>query len=335
MVAALVAGFLLLVSGCERRPSNAELDRWLRQARAADDAERARFGNGDESATWTLTITGRVPHPVVLPFREVDRLATTEYSARPSVESDHPELARFRGARLSDLLARGGAPHDLGEVTVVANDGFRATFSASDVQRFPVMLSVTWDGTPIARSRGGPLFTTLPNEAHPEIAETYSYSWWVFYATHLVADTEPATLRVGERTFDAAALAALPQAEVRVRHGFRVGWPAGELRMTGPRVRDVLAAAGVTLGAQDRVRVRVMAPVPDAADHAVRLDAARIAGSDLLLGLRMGDESAPIPGRLGGPIVLVFPPGVDAPSSESEWPTYVRALEVEPGGGAP
>ncbi len=322
---------LFVSAGCSRGPRDAQLDGWLNDARAADAREQRRFGTGDESATWTLTITGRVPHSVVLPFREVDRLATTEYAARPSVESDHPELARFRGATLRALLERAAAPTGVGEVTVVANDGFRATFAASDLQEFPVMLSVAWDGAPISRSRGGPLFTTLPNEAHPRVAELYTYSWWVFYVTHLVVDTDAVALRVGERVFDAAALGALPQTELRVRHGFRVGWTAGELRMVGVRVRDVLAAADVSLGAFDRVRVRVMAPVPDATDHAVRLDPQAIATTDVMLALAMGDDTAPIPARLGGPIVLVLAPGDTAPSSESEWPTFVRELEIERG----
>lgn len=328
----MLVGLATVVAvACDRGVAEATLDRELREAQAAEREERSRHGDGDESATWTLTITGRVPATVVLPYREVERLATTEYLAKPSVERADPPPARFRGARLSELLARGEAATDLSEVTLVANDGFRATFAAADVLAYPVMLSVLWDGARIPRSRGGPLFTTLPNHTSPAIAERYTYSWWVFYVTHLVADTAPVSLRVGTRTFDAAALAALPQASIELRHGFRVGWPSGIVRISGVRVRDVLAAAGVLPASADRVRVRVMAPVPDADEHAVRLDPAAIATNDLLLGLRFGPDDQPIPARLGGPIVLVFPPGVTPPSSESEWPTFVRALEVEGG----
>jgi len=315
--------------GCDRGVSGATIDRELAEARAAEASERARHGDGDERATWTLTVTGRVPSTLVLPFREVEQLATTEYLAKPSVERADPPPARFRGARLSALLARADAAPDLSEVTLVANDGFRATFAAADVLEFPIMLSVLWDGAAIPRSRGGPLFTTLPNQTAPAIADRYTYSWWVFYVTHLVADTASVAVRVGDRTFGASDLAALPQAAVDVRHGFRVGWPSGVVRIAGVRIRDVLATTGTMLGANDRVRVRVMAPVPDADEHAVRLDAAPIASSDLLLGLRFGPDERPIPARLGGPVVLVFPPGVTPTSSESEWPTFVRALEVE------
>lgn len=321
-----------LAASCDRAIDDATLTREREEAEQAEAAARARFGTGDERTSWTLTVTGRVPSTVVLPFREVERLATTEYLAKPTNEHADPPPALFRGARLSELLARANAPEDATEVTLVANDGFRATFAAADVRTYPVMLSVLWDGVPITRSRGGPLFATLPNYTEPAIEERYSYSWWVFYVTHLVVDTAEVSVRVGDCTLDAAELAALPAAEVAVRHGFRVGWPSGELRIAGVRVRDVLAACHADLGPNDRARVRVMAPVPDGDDHAVRLGAEAIATTDVLLGLRFGADDQPIPARLGGPVVLAFPPGDTAGATQSEWPTYVRGLDIERGG---
>lgn len=319
-----------LVTACQRPVDEATLTRESEEAEQAEAAARERFGTGDERASWTLTVTGRVPSTAVLPFREVERLATTEYLAKPTNEDADPPPARFRGARLSELMAHARAPADAAEVTLVANDGFRATFAVPDVHAFPVMLSILWDGVPITRSRGGPLLATLPNYTQPELEERYTYSWWVFYVTHLVVDTAEVAIRVGDCTLGSTELAALPQAEVAVRHGFRVGWPSGEVRIAGVRVRDALAACHAALDPTDRVRVRVMAPVPDAEGHAVRLDAQAVAGTDLLLGLRFGADDRPIPGRLGGPVVLVFPPGVSGPS-QSEWPTYVRGLDVERG----
>jgi hypothetical protein len=229
----------------------------------------------------------------VLPFREVERLATTEYLAKPTNEDADPPPARFRGARLVELMARAQAPADAAEVTLVANDGFRATFAAPDVRTYPVMLSILWDGVPITRSRGGPLLSTVPNFTEPAIEERYNYSWWVFYVTHLVVDTAEVALRIGDCTLGRTQLAALPPAEVTVRHGFRVGWPSGELRIAGVRVRDALAACEAAVGPGDRVRVRVMAPVPDGDGHAVRLDARSIADTDVLLGLRFGPTTSP------------------------------------------
>lgn len=329
--AAVLVAAMALSASCDRAVDEATLTRESAEAEQAEQAARARHGTGaDERASWTLTVTGRVPTTVVLPFREVERLATTEYLAKPTNENADPPPALFRGARLSDLLTRANAPSDATEVTLVANDGFRATFAAADVRTHPVMLSILWDGAPISRSKGGPLLATLPNYTEPAIEERYTYSWWVFYVTHMVVDTSEVALRIGDCTLDAAQLAALPEAAVVVRHGFRVGWPSGELRIAGVRVRDALAACEVTLGESDRVRVRVMAPVPDGDDHAVRLDAQAIATTDVLLGLRFGSDPQPIPARLGGPVVLAFPPG--AGGSQSEWPTYVRGLDVERGG---
>jgi hypothetical protein len=323
-------GILLAVGACERSaPADAELDGLRRAAELADRAESARFGSGDERAAWTLGVGGEMPAPVTLRWPAIERLATTEYDARAAVEAEHPELARFRGVRLADLVATTHASASAPEVTLVANDGFRGTFAMADVQTWPVMLSVAMNGAPIPRSRGGPLFTTLPNVSFPQIAQRYTYSWWIFYVTHMVVGTEARTLRVGARTFDAAALDAMPRTSIRARHGFRIGWPSGEVVVSGVRIRDALAAAGVTLSATQRVRVRVKAPVPDDAEHAVRISAETIAAHDLLLAFRVGAEDTPLAARLGGPIVLAFPEDARPTTVESEWPTFVHALEVE------
>lgn len=320
----------LLLAACERSaPASPELDRLREEAAAADRAAQGRFGSGDERASWTLTVAGEVPAPMTLRWPAIERLATTEYDARAAVEAEHPELARFRGVRLSTLVETAHGSPSADAVTLVANDGFRGTFEMADVKTWPVMLSVALGGAPIPRSRGGPLFTTLPNVTFPQIAQRYTYSWWIFYVTDVVVGTEARTLRVGERTFDAAALDALPSMRMRARHGFRIGWPSGEVQITGVRVRDVLAAAGITLTPAQRVRIRVKAPVPDDPEHATRLSAEAIAAHDILLGFRFGPEDTPIAARLGGPVVLVFPEDARPTSAESEWPTFVHALEVE------
>lgn len=321
---------VLTLAGCERSaPNDTELDRQRRDAQEADRAATARFGSGDDRADWTLSVHGAVPTPVTLRWPTIERLATTEYEARAAVEAEHPELARFRGVRLSSLIATTHASTEADEVTLVANDGFRGTFSMADVRTWPIMLSVAWDGAPIPRSRGGPLFTTLPNVEFPQIAQRYTYSWWIFYVTHVVVGTERRALEIAGTTLDAAALDALPRTRVVSRHGFRIGWPAGEVAVRGVRVSDVLAARGITLGERQRVRVRVKAPVPDDTEHAVRIDAATIRDHDVLLGMWIGERDEPITARLGGPVVLVFPESARPTTSESEWPTFVRALEVE------
>lgn len=326
----LAWGILLAVCGCEQSaPGDAQLDTQRRAAEAADRAQSARFGSGDERAAWTLGVAGEMPAPVTLRWPAIERLATTEYDARAAVEAEHPELARFRGVRLADLVATTHASASASEVTLVANDGFRGTFAMADVQTWPVMLSVTMNGAPIPRSRGGPLFTTLPNVSFPQIAQRYTYSWWIFYVTHVVVGTEARTLRIGTRTFDAAALDAMPRTSIRTRHGFRIGWPSGEVVVSGVRVRDALFAAGVTLTPTQRVRVRVKAPVPDDAEHAVRISAETLAAHDVLLAFRVGTDDAPLTSRLGGPIVLAFPDDARPTSAESEWPTFVHALEIE------
>ncbi|MBK7777022.1 MAG: hypothetical protein IPI43_23330 [Sandaracinaceae bacterium] len=195
-------------------------------------------------------------------------------------------------------MAQAEAPADAAEVTLVANDGFRATFAAPDLRTYPLMLSIRQDSVPITRSRGGPLLSTVPNFTGPAI-EGGTTSWWVFYVTHLVVDTAEVALRIGDCTLGRTQLAALPQ----------------------PRSRCATASAWAgPAGPGDRVRVRVMAPVPDGDGHAVRLDARSIADTNVLLGLRFGADDQPIPARLGGPVVLVFPPGVGGPSQNAEWP---------------
>ncbi len=262
------------------------------------------------------------------PFAEVDLWADSEVVARPEVERLTGPGATFRGVRVSSLLDRAGASPDAAEVTLVANDGFRATFAVQDVRTWPVQVSVARDGEPIPRSRGGPLFGTLPNVAYPAVGERYLQSWWVFYVTHVIVDTAEIALRVGDRVFTAADLAALEQVTVTAPHGFRTGWDAGLVPIEGVRVRDVLASAGADVQPDGRVRIRVVAPVPDDDEHALRLPAAALAEDDFVLGLRYGADHRPIPARLGGPLVLVEPAAY-AQGTASEWPTMVRGLDVE------
>ncbi len=313
---------------CAPPVDDGQLGAWLAEAREADAGARALHEEVNERASWTLTLSGQVARPEVLPWETVDALADSEVLARPTVERPQDEPIRFRGVRLASLLVRAGAAPAAREVTIVASDGFRATFAAADVNAMPIQLSVTRDGEPISRSYGGPLFGTLPNVDFPGIESLYKQSWWAYYVTHVIVDTSDVALQIGERTVGAVDLAGLEMVTVQAPHGFRTGWDAGPVAVDGVRVRDVVKLAGLTLSPGDLLRVRVMASLPDDDQHALRLPAEALDRDDLVFGLTVGAAHEPIPARLGGPVVLLVPKDY-AVDGASEWPTFVQGLTVE------
>lgn len=107
------------------------------------------------------------------------------------------------------------------------------------------------------------------------------------------------------KAFDWDELNALPQAELSLRYPT---WPA-EVTVRGPRLRDLLAAAGAT-----GETVTVQAADGYSADFAM----ADVQGKALVLALTMNGEPLGLGGR--GPAWLVFPVGAveDYPGSEDD-----------------
>jgi DMSO/TMAO reductase YedYZ molybdopterin-dependent catalytic subunit len=323
---------LLLGAACGSGPSEEDLERWLAEARAADEAAATEHGRADDRSGWSLAIGGRVERPVELGWEELSRLHPVEVRTRAHAEdalrSQHP--ATWRGLRIDALVDHAGAAADAREVTLLAYDGFRATVQLEDARRVPIILAHEVDGRPLARDAGGPLYAVYPIDEHPELSERYDGRWWVFYVTHLFVDTPAISVRVGPTmVLDQAALEALPEASLVETVGYRVGWPSEPVRLVGRRLRDVLAAAGQMLEPGMHVRVISHAPISHGDSRPTRLRAEDVLAGDAILATHWGEAREPIPARLGGPVVLAFSAEVAAHLTEHDWLTFVESVEVE------
>lgn len=336
-----------LAPGCERGPSDEQLDRWLEEARAADREAIARSSADDERAGWTLTVLTPDGASTELRWRELEQIAHTTVDTDLPPEGSVPRHARFRVATFEDILARVGGTEGHRSLTVVAHDGFRATIDVADLEAHPIGLALEADGQPIDRSLGGPLFTVFPISQTPSLVERYTSSWWVFYVTHLLLDTPPPRVRVVDRRpgrgasprpLETTALAGLPRNEATVSVGYRTGWPSEPVRLEGVLVRELLAARGVTLGPDDRVRVETIAPLTrsDARPTVLSADDVMLRPSMLAMRWARGSEEAAhateIPARLGGPLTLAVPPAVQERLGDRAWLTHVEGLVVERAG---
>lgn len=327
----IVVACALAIAACSRRPSEAELDRLLEEARAAEqDAVRAH-GQADERDGWTLAVVGEVEQPISLSWQQIEAMRATEVVTRApaedSLRSQH--ASRWRGVRLDALVDRARPHEGVTEVTLVAYDGFRATVQLDDARRFPLVLAYESDGQPIPRASGGPLYAVYPIDEHPELRDRYDGRFWVFYVTHVIVGTAAPALRVGARTLDADALAALPRTTIVETVGYRTGWPSEPVRLEGVRLRDLLAAADEEVGRGEHVRVVTIAPISHGDARPTRVRADDVLGEDVIVALWWGERREPIPARLGGPIALAFPAHVGARLTEHDWLTFVEAIEVE------
>ena len=333
MVAAALSVGLV---ACDDRASEAELDLWLEEARAAEAAAQAGHADEDEVAVWTLTILGQTgsARPFLLRNSDLEAASTITVGATPPLAG--AAHGRFRGARVSDLVARAGGPSPgVREVTLVASDGFRATLGWDDVVRAPILLATYRDDVRLRREEGGPLLAVFPLDDVPDLLDRYTESWWVYYVTHVVVGTPEAHLRVGDRPLGEAELAALPVTAITASVGYRVGWPSEPVRVAGPSVAALLSASGVTLPPGGRVRVSSLAPITRGPDRPTYLSEAEVRSEAVIIGRTWGEADEPIPSRLGGPLVLGLSDEVARAHPDHDWLTFVTDLTVEGPEGSP
>ena len=341
----------LASAGCDRGPSEAQLDQWLEEAREADREALARHGDDDERARWTLTVVGATGEATELRWRELDRLATTTVDTDLPPEGDVHRHATFRVARLEDILARAGGSAGHRDVTLVAYDGFRATIDVADLAH-PIGLALEADGHPIDRASGGPLFTVFPISETPSLLERYSSSWWVFYVTHILVDTPPARVRVVDRrpnrdatphAIDASVLGSLPRNRLTMSVGYRTGWPSEPVVLEGVLVRELLEVRDIVLEPGDEVRITTIAPLTRGDSRPTVLSADDVMLRPAMLAMRWAPEgtahdpesTVEIPARLGGPITLAVPAEVQQRLGDRVWLTHVDEILVQHAEPAP
>ncbi|MBK9036374.1 MAG: molybdopterin-dependent oxidoreductase [Myxococcales bacterium] len=323
-------------AACGAGPSTAELERLRAEAAAANAAEVA--AHADEVAAEpgrTLTITGQLDGPgATLDWAALEAAADAHVrTVNPQNPTERTRVVDFRGLLVRDLLDRYRASAAAGEITFVSIDGFRSSVDVAGLRGYRVLLAIAADAQPITRASGGPIFLVFPHTETPATVALYPDRYWSFYVTHLIVGTEPARLRVGDRVFDGAALAALPAATLDGPVGWKVHWPSTPVHLRGVRVLDVVRAAGVTLPAGGRVIVRGKASI-----HRDPADPLVLAVDDLercgfVLATHWGADDAAISARLGGPVALAVPPACAATYGDRYWIPFVEELAVVAGGG--
>lgn len=318
----------IVVTACDPPADGDWIAARLAEAHQRDTAARAAHAGDDERSAWTLELVGPDGASEVLPFHSIAQLPHTEVTTTEPDEAAHHEVVHFAGVRISELVHRTAGGDHASDVTLLASDGFRATLQMDDVRLFPALLATDANGSPLGRDHGGPLYSVLPIMQYPELAQRYTSSSWVFYVTHLIVGTAPPAVRVGERDLDATDLASLPTTAISAVVGYRTGWPSEPVQLQGVRVRDVLALAGVTLTAEQQVRVLARAPITRSAERPTLVGGADVLGEDVILALSYGDGHEPIPSRLGGPVALAFPTSVAEHLTDHDWLTFVTELRV-------
>ncbi len=325
---------LALLAGCGDSPTDAQLEEWRKQAIARNTTMIAAHKKNRQQQQWELTIQGQTAREVRLSMQQLDALATTRIKTRsPHNTNKADEILDYRGVAISKLLELGTTPAT--EITFVSFDAYRATVSREDLTKYPIIIALESNGKPISRSDGGPLSLVFPYTKYPQLQQKYPDRFWAFYVTNMIVGTEPIQLRVGKSQFNAKALDQLEQVTIEEAVGYPIGWPISKVKLQGVRVRDVLAAAGVTLPEVAAVVFRGKAPASRDAKNPISILAKDIRECDILLVTRWGDKLDPIPAKMGGPVTLATSSTCQESDGNRErapqhqrWLTFVEELEV-------
>jgi hypothetical protein len=319
------------LSACSNKPTDAQLQAWREEAIARNAEMIATHKKKSPQNEWNIVIEGQTAtgKPLQLNWEQLVGLAKTYVKTPdPSSVTNADEVFQFRGVPISTLLKQIVADSDIADdVTFVSFDSYQVTVSLKDLLTYPIILAIERNGKLIPRDQGGPLYLVFPYSQYPELKQKYDAGFWAFYVSHMIVGTEPVQLQVGKSQLNLADLDKLPQVTVSQPVGYRIGWPNGNVKLQGVRVRDVLALAGEKLPPQAEVVVRGKAAIYDDNNTPVRLAASDVRKCDTLLVTRWGDNNQLIPAKMGGPVTLAF--GSNCPS-QPRWVTFVEELSVRP-----
>jgi hypothetical protein len=284
--------FALLLASCDKRPSDAQLDSWKREADDLNDAAAQAHAARSTSGKWSIAISGRIKdRSVRLDWARLQELATTHVKTRAPHHSVNPQqVIDWRGIEVRKLLELLGATDDAKTITFLGADLFSATINVADAKKWPIVLALEQDGQPIKRSEAGPVVLVFPYTDVPEVEKTYDETFWAFYVSHIVVDHDEPRLRVGQRTLEKATFDKLPRVMIEGKVGFRVHWPAERVKVYGPRLRDVLAEAGIAVQDGAKYVVRSKAPALPEDTHEVKVDAVDVKSCDVILAMTWGDD---------------------------------------------
>lgn len=331
-----IVAIIALGLACNRGPSDAQIEKELREAQQENDSLRATAGK-TEAASWTLTIRGNVKGGgATFDWNEIERRSTTHIkTTAPTHTQDIKKVLDYRGIVVSDLLKELGAFEDDGpgghDITLVAVDGFRAANPIGLFQRTPIMLAIEEEGIPLTRKTGGPLLEVFPHSTHPEALKA-SPEGGTYYVTTLIVGTEKLAIDALGKKLDARDLDGLSQKTVTGKVGFRSRWSAGVISIHGPLVRDILEVAAKTKlvpGTAVRIDRKPNSDIP--ARQFLVIPVEDILKCDIIVGTRSGDDHALIPAVQGGPAVLAFAKGCAESTRNQAWPLYVEKISIVPG----
>lgn len=327
---------VLTVAACSRRPSDSQLQRWSEEVREEEETLK-KNGVSSEAANWTLTVRGNIDGEAEYDWQRIVAMANTHVKTTcPTHTKDVKAIVDYRGVLVSDILRAVGAKESDGpggkELTFVAADGYVGSRKIAEYMRWPVILAIEEDGVQLTKNTGGPLLELLPHTSHPESQRLYAEGG-AYYVTTLIVGTERLAIEVGGKTLREKELQALPERVVEGKHAFRARWPStGDVRIHGPRLRDVLAAAGVKITAEDKLLARRRSKTDTPAREVMTLDGKDVLACDIIVGLRYGSDRALIPAVMGGPAVVALPPACADASRGQPWLTFLHTLTVVPKG---
>jgi hypothetical protein len=102
---------------------------------------------------------------------------------------------------------------------------------------------------------------------------------------------------------------------------FRMGWPPGEVVVTGPRLADVVKPGSKT--------VKIWSMGRDDA-HATIVTEEELRTCEPLVVIGDAPDARPVPIRLGGPALLAPLPGCTAKWATEAWPAFLDTIEGRP-----
>jgi DMSO/TMAO reductase YedYZ molybdopterin-dependent catalytic subunit len=317
-----------LTSGCQNTVSTEQLDRWHQEA-VAENARLTQAHSADLSKHWKLVVQGEVEHPITLDWAEIERLSTHEVTTYNPFADDPKVISRFKGVSIKTLLDRAKVNLGVKKITVVAADAYYSTMPLERAITDQGLLAIMGNGQPIPRSKGGPLYAIFHN--NPTNFNSHEGQAWAYYTTHIIVGTEPLRLKVGDQTLNRFDIEQLPTQTITTLVGYKIGWSAEPVTLTGVSLKAVLARQKLKLPAQSIVKVRRKAMTPNQPQKSVELTADLLNRCDVLLAYRWGPNAQNIPASKGGPLTLAYGKNCTSDAAKDlAWLPFVESISIEP-----
>jgi DMSO/TMAO reductase YedYZ molybdopterin-dependent catalytic subunit len=318
---------IALLTNCQSKVSNQQLTRWHQEAVAEND-RLTQIQSADLSKNWKLTVQGQVQTPLTLTWPQIQASAIDSFASLKPYPDSPSTPSSFRGISVNSLIDRVGVQAGATEVTIVASDAYYATMPLKDFVSQRGLLAIEENGKPIRRTDGGPLYLVFYHDAKGQ--DSAVRNEWVYYVTHLIIGTEPIRLKVGAKTLNRFDLEKLPRQSVTTFVGYKIGWSAEPVKLTGVKLKDILKSLDLNLSANALIKVHRKAMIPNEAQKTVVLSNETINSCDVMLAYGWGTESQNIPASKGGPLTLAYGKNCTSDTVKNlAWLPFVESITVE------